>query len=567
MSALKSAHDLPKGGQMLASLPGSAALGRAKMILFVVGVACTLLFAVLALVLPGAPDVAADHGHAEGHASAAAIADGAHAPAAETGGAEEADHAAHDSHAAAGDSTPTNWEGAMAYSWLFAVVFFMTLCVGGIFWTLLHNASNSGWGVLVRRLMENLGSVIPLLFVLGLPLVVLPDARDALWEWLPKQAGIAEHAKAAVTDELVKETMAESARSVESAKANLATEEKEVKAKLTGATPNLAFYLNEKVEVARELLAEAERDAKKFSTESAVREHLVDEHIKHADILLYKKKGFLNKGFWLFRFVFYAVALSGIILLLRAWSLRQDVTGEAKYTLLSRRWSCGLLPLFAVAWTFLVFDWLMALDYTWFSTMWGVYLFAGCALSSMSLLIIVMTVLHKQGAFAGLLNKEHYWIMGKLLHSFVIFWAYIAFSQFFLIWYANITEETRFYLTRNTEFWNGLTITFLVIGHFVLPFAVLLIRAVKTTPKLIVCVCLWNIAMQIFDIYWIIIPERGPSLTGGAAMSINGAIFLDILAWLAVAGLAGAFFLHRLGQASLYPARDPRMDESLNLVN
>jgi len=568
MSALKSAHDLPKGGQMLASLPGSAALGRAKMILFVIGVACTLLFAILALVLPGASEVHGDHEGGD-HASveAHATAGDTHQPAAETGGAEEADHAGHDDHADDEHSVPTNWSGSMAYSWLFAVVFFMTLCVGGIFWTLLHNASNSGWGVLVRRMMENLGSVIPLLFILGLPLVVLPGARDALWEWLPKQAAIAEHAEAEVNDDVVKAAMAESTARVDAAKADLASVEKEVEEQLADATPNLAYYLNEKVEVARELLTEAEQAAAENSNESAVRQRLVDEHVKHADILLYKKKGYLNWGFWFFRYFFYAVALSGIIMLLRYWSMRQDITGEAKYTLLSRRWSCGLLPLFAVAWTFLVFDWLMALDYTWFSTMWGVYLFAGCALSSMSLLIIVMTVLIKYGAFKDLINKEHYWIMGKLMHSFVIFWAYIAFSQFFLIWYANITEETRFYLTRNTEFWNGLTIAFLVIGHFVLPFAVLLIRAVKTTPKIVVCVCLWNIAMQIFDIYWIIIPERGPSLTGGAAMSINGAIFFDILAWVAVAGLAGAFFLHRLGQASLYPARDPRMDESLNLVN
>ena len=353
MSALKSAHDLPKGGQMLASLPGSAALGRAKMILFVVGAACTLLFAVLALVLPGAQDAADDHGHAEGHASAAAIATDSPVPAAETGGAEEADHAAHDDHHAEVDeSAPTNWKGAMAYSWLFAVVFFMTLCVGGIFWTLLHNASNSGWGVLVRRLMENLGAVIPLLFVLALPLIILPGARDALWEWMPKQAGIAEHAEAEVTDEVVKAAMVENANGVDVAKAELANVEQEVKGQLPKATPNLAYYLEQKVEVAKELVAEAEENAKAFSEESVVRERLIDEHVKHADVLLYGKKGFLNMGFWFFRFIFYAVALSGIIMLLRAWSMRQDVTGEAKYTLLSRRWSCGLLPLFAVAWDF-----------------------------------------------------------------------------------------------------------------------------------------------------------------------------------------------------------------------
>ncbi len=586
MSSLKSAHDLPKEGQSLASLPGSAALGRAKMILAVVGGLCTLLFVILALALPSAKgDKGTGHDHNHDHDGATAQ-EQAIAPAIVAAGHGDEvlaeDHA--DALAGAGESEGTfqHWKASMAYSWLFAIVFFMTLCVGGIFWTLLHNASNSGWGVLVRRLMENLGSVIPLLFALALPLVILPGPRDALWEWLPKQAGIAEHAKGMVmyrTDDgwgddkpIVAETVAAYAAKVVSAKTALANVEKEVEAQMAGASPNLAFYLEQKVEVAKELVAVAEQEGQEFSDPDDVREHLIEEHEKHADILLYKKQSYLNKNFWMFRYVFYAFALSGIILLLRYWSVRQDHTGEAKYTLLSRRWSCGMLPLFAVAWTFLVFDWLMGLDYTWFSTMWGVYLFAGCALSSMSLLIAVMTLLIKHGAFnhgpfKGLITKEHYWIMGKLMHSFVIFWAYIAFSQFFLIWYANITEETKFYLTRNTDFWNTYSIAFLVIGHFVLPFAVLLLRKVKTTPKFAVTVCLWNILMQIFDIYWIIIPERGISLTHGARMTIPGVWILDILAWVAVGGLACAFFLHRLGQVSLYPSRDPRLDESLNLVN
>jgi hypothetical protein len=560
MSALKSAHDLPKGGQSLASIPGSAALGRAKMLLAVVGGACTLLFAILALVLPGAEEKHDDHGH-DKESAAATAAHGGEVLTADAADAHEGqgDHAAKDS--------PTNWKGSMAYSWLFAVVFFMTLCVGGIFWTMLHHASNSGWGVLVRRLMENLGSVIPLLFALALPLVIFEGPRSALWEWLPKADKIAEEAEHHVTDAVVKAEMEKKASGVESAEKSLNNVKKEVEAAMAGASPNLKFHLEQKISVAEDLVAVAKDEAEEFSDEDDVRDHLIEEHKKHADILLYKKQGFLNKGFWLFRYVCYAFALSGIILLLRYWSVRQDFTGEAKFTLLSRRWSCGLLPVFAVSWTFLVFDWLMGLDYTWYSTMWGVYLFAGCALSSMSLLIAVMTLLRKHGAFKDLINEEHYWIMGKLMHSFVIFWAYIAFSQFFLIWYANITEETKFYLTRNTEFWNTYTIALLVIGHFILPFAVLLIRKVKTTPKFVVVVCLWNLSMQLFDIYWIIIPERGPSLTQGAQMSIGGAWILDILAWVAVAGLAGAFFLHRLGQASLYPCRDPRLDESLNLVN
>ena len=160
--------------------------------------------------------------------------------------------------------------------------------------------------------------------------------------------------------------------------------------------------------------------------------------------------------------------------------------------------------------------------------------------------------------------------MGKLMHAFVIFWAYIAFSQFFLIWYANITEETKFYLTRNTEFWNTYTVTFLVVGHFFIPFAILLLRKVKKLPMVISAVAIWNLAMHFLDLYWIIIPERGPSLTadkGEMLMTIPGAFWLDLLAFISVAGLFGFVLLKVLASASLFPCRDPRLDESLNVVN
>ncbi len=99
--------------------------------------------------------------------------------------------------------------------------------------------------------------------------------------------------------------------------------------------------------------------------------------------LALQKRGYLNESFWWVRQLFYLVALGGIAFLLRGWSLKQDKDGDPKWFRWMRRWSCGLLPFFATAWTFLVFDWLMGLDYTWFSTMWGVYLFAGAALNSM----------------------------------------------------------------------------------------------------------------------------------------------------------------------------------------
>ena len=291
MSALKSAHDLPKEGQSLASIPGSAALGRAKMLLAGVGGICTVLFAILALVLPGAQEDGHDHDHdKEEHAAAPAVAHGEDVLTADNGDAHEGEgeHAEKEVH--------TNWKGSMAYSWLFAVVFFMTLCVGGIFWTMLHHASNSGWGILVRRLMENLGSVIPLLFALALPLVIFEGPRSALWEWLPKADKIADEAKHHVTDAVVKATMEEKANGVKSAEENLKSVTKEAEAAMASASPNLKYHLEQKVAVAEELVAVAKDEAEDFSDEGDVRDHLIEAHKKHADILLYKKKDYLNKG-------------------------------------------------------------------------------------------------------------------------------------------------------------------------------------------------------------------------------------------------------------------------------
>lgn len=459
-------------------------------------------------------------------------------------------------------------QGAMAYSWLFAVTFFLSLSVGGLFWTLLHHASNSGWGTVVRRLMENLGMVIPAMLILGLPLLV-PGFRDALWEWFPERADALEAAEADAKKEL-DAYLAEVAEKAE--KATAAVEKKKGEMEAQGElSPGHRRYFEDNI---AELEKEAEKVTSKHEEYSKnnkkALETLTDKFFLKKAALLYFKRGYLNEGFWIVRLIFYFVALTGIIYLLRRWSTTQDSDGDPKWFRYMRRFSCGFLPLFAVSWTFLVFDWLMGLDYAWFSTMWGVYLFAGAALNSMGLLILILTLLRRAGYLKDVVTMEHYHLMGKLMHAFVIFWAYIAFSQFFLIWYANITEETKFYLQRNAEFWNAYTITFLVIGHFFIPFVILLMRQFKKMPLVISCVAIWNLLMHVCDIYWIIIPERGPSLTaasGHPQMTIPGAWVFDILAFLTVGCIFVHVLLRVLGSASLFPCRDPRLDESLNVVN
>lgn len=458
--------------------------------------------------------------------------------------------------------------GAMGYSWLFAVTFFLSLAVGGLFWTLLHHSSNSGWGTVIRRLMEHLGALIPFILILAMPLLISGFGfRDALWEWFPKREAVLASANEAAAKEKEAYVLERNAviagaeAAVEQAKKDLADV----------ATPSAGHraHLEKNIQT---LEAKAAKLAKEDLSPEGAHATLVDKHFQHDEALLFAKRGYLNETFFWVRQIFYFLALTAIALVLRNWSVQLDKDGDPKWFRWMRRGSCGFLPFFATAWTFLVFDWLMALDYAWFSTMWGVYLFAGAALNSMGVLVILVTLLRKAGYLKNVVTMEHYHLMGKLMLAFVIFWAYIAFSQFFLIWYANITEETKFYLTRNTAFWNAYTISFLVIGHFFVPFTILLVQKLKKLPLVLSGVAIWNLIMHALDMYWIIAPERGPSLTAhlgeeNIAMTIPGAWAFDILAFVSVAGIFSFFLLKQLSSTSLFPCRDPRLDESLNVVN
>lgn len=402
-----------------------------------------------------------------------------------------------------------------AYSWLFAFFFCFTLVVGGCFWILLHSASNSGWGVAVRRVWEQLANMILPLAVMGLPLL-LPVVQKPLYEWMNH------HRKAA---SLVSE-MNEHSKGGEHAK-----------------SATVKDALEEMVEV------------------GIPKEHIAPNPHLHGLVVKY---GYLNIGFWYFRFFFYFFALWHIARTLRSRSVKQDQDGDIKHTIKARQFSCRWLFPFALSATFAAVDWLMTLDYNWFSTMWGVYIFAGCAWSSMGLTILVVTWLRSLGYLQKVVTMEHFHLMGKLLFTFTVFWAYIAFSQYFLIWYANITEETRFYLTRNTEAWRWVSV-FILVGHFIGPFVLLLSQPRKKNPVVISIVCLWVVFMHVVDMYWNVIPERGPSL--GIGWWVPGAWIGDIVAFAAIVGTLGFLFLRSLGRYSLYPCRDPRLLESANVVN
>ena len=199
------------------------------------------------------------------------------------------------------------------------------------------------------------------------------------------------------------------------------------------------------------------------------------------DPLLLAKAAYLNKPFFYARAIIYFVFFVVSSTFLRAFSIAQDSDGSAAYTVLNRRVTFSSAIPFAICLTFAAVDWLMGLDYHWYSTMWGVYIFAGTALSSMCVLVLIITALRGAGYLREVVTLEHYHIMGKLMLAFTIFWAYIGFSQYMLIWYANIPEETIYFLHRNTASWWYLS-QFMVVGHFFVPFLLLLFHRGKKTP-------------------------------------------------------------------------------------
>jgi hypothetical protein len=223
------------------------------------------------------------------------------------------------------------------------------------------------------------------------------------------------------------------------------------------------------------------------------------------------------------------------------YSKEQDGTGNKWLSNKARFTSSWGMPLFALSTAFAAFDWLMSMDYRFFSTMWGVYFFAGAVFSSVPLVVIMLTLLRARGKLKGLVTEEHLHDMGKLMFAFTVFWAYIGFGQYFLIWYAQIPEETSFFLARKTGGWETLS-KFLVIGHFALPFYVLLWRFMRRSFTLLSIMAVWAILLEVVDIYWIVRPfvyAADPTdkvHLGGLWLDIAGiigplAIFLGLVAW------------------------------------
>jgi hypothetical protein len=276
------------------------------------------------------------------------------------------------------------------------------------------------------------------------------------------------------------------------------------------------------------------------------------------DPLLDSKRLYLNPPFFFARTAFYFIFFITAAFLLRRFSVRQDRDGNPRWTLLSRKLSFISLPLFALCVSFGAYDWLLGTDFRWFSTMFGVYIFAGAAGSSMSLLVLVITALRSAGYLRETVTLEHYHIMGKWILAFTVFWAYIAFSQYMLIWYANIPEETEYFIRRNVESWNVMS-TVLVVCRFFIGFPLLLLQGPKKRPQKLCVIAGLIVVMQMLDMYIVVLPALH-----GAGVHVS---IWDFVPLLAIGSTLAFAYLRIVGKASLFPNRDPRLIESLHLVN
>ena len=240
----------------------------------------------------------------------------------------------------------------------------------------------------------------------------------------------------------------------------------------------------------------------------------------------------------------------------------------------------GIL-LYGISQTFAGIDWVMTLEPTWFSTMFGVYWFAVSLTGFFSCLILLACFLQSAGRLKGAISKDHYQDMGKLLFAFgVVFWAYIGYSQFMLIWYANIPIETGWFLPRQMGPWKWVSLL-LILGHFALPFVLLVSRWPKRWKNALAAIALWMVLMMIVDVYWLVMPTMSAKAVHDATnlMELVDAVDagtlsvgwnLTVTNFTALVGMLGLLVAGTcagLWRCSLVPAADPRLDESLAFEN
>jgi len=384
-------------------------------------------------------------------------------------------------------------DSRLAISWLVGFAFWFAVLTGMLFLTQILYLFDAGWGVVVRRQLENCLAAFKWLWLLFVPVLVLPlllGEPGLVWRWM----------------------------------------------NLNAPVPG------------------------------------VHEMTVGADVLYLHKAGFLNVPFFIIRMGFYAFIMCGLAYLLRKNSFANDINGDPRHFRNCRIISGVGIFLTAFCATFAAFDLFMSLSYHWFSTMYGVWFFSLSMRLGIAGTAVVCFYLSTQGRLKGIYNNNHAYFLGCLALAFTVFWAYISFSQFFLIYNANIPEETFWYNIRqlnvdgtyNGWWWIGLS---LIFCYFLVPFIALLWYPTKVIPWRFRAISLWILFFGFVDLLFNIVPIQKPAdnILGYKTLPlVTPALLVDLCV---IAGIGGVCIWAMLRSAAKHkpiPVNDPRVLESIH---
>jgi len=347
-----------------------------------------------------------------------------------------------------------------AFSWLLAYMFFLSLCLGGLGFTILHHLFDAAWSVPIRRIMEQMGSLLRWMVPLWIPIGVF--GPKYIFSWM-------QHAP------------------------DLAT-----KAKYPLFTTS-GFYI--------------------------------------ASIAC------LIVWYWLSS-------------QLKKWSLEQDKTGAAICTRKMRFHSAYGVFLFGFSLTMAAIMWMKALEHEWFSTMYGVTYFAGSMWVSIATIYVLTLLLQRTGALQGYVHAKQYYFIGSILFAFTVFYAYVTFAQYFIIWNANMPEETFWYVLREKGTWWDIG-QIIIFGHFFVPFLFLLRIDWKLKIGVMGPLIMWVWLMHFNDMSFQIMPALHKDNYHLALTDIACVMFFG--------GLLANRFIANLSAAPVMPQNDPRFAESQDI--
>ncbi|MEM1417000.1 MAG: hypothetical protein AAGH15_19030 [Myxococcota bacterium] len=412
------------------------------------------------------------------------------------------------------------------YSYLFAFFATCTLVFGGLFLTIALQMTSGKWGTTSRRFAEIVIACAPVLLVLFIPFAAGVGTHTFVnyHEWQEAEAHGAhgghgeghgdEHGEVGHGDE---------------------------HSSLFGAS-----------------VARADDGEHGGDHDDEAHAHSPQEVALHHKVLE-GKTGWLNTPGWLFRgflFIVIWIVIGGIYFRQsrKQDDMLDDLQGRIDITAKLKFWAPLAAVFFFLSLTYAAFDWLMSMEAAWYSTIFGVIIFGGSAMTIFAFVILIGVPLHKQGVVGSALNVEHFHDLGKLMFGFMCFWTYTSFSQWMLIWYAGIPEEATFFEKRWTDGWKFWSVM-LPIGHFALPFFFLISRLVKRRLSMLWFGALWLVIMHCADIYWYVMPQY----EGGFGLN-----FVDLGALLFCGGTFMTAFFLLLKRMPIIPIGDPILDRSLH---